>query len=908
MKSKSYRILMPRELRIITLLLVFFTNSALATKIVVFSTSNDGPGTLRAAVEVSNLGFADTIQFDPSLNGRSFDVRTGIFIQKRVAIIGNGQNQTFIEGTDLFADFGIFVIENGTLYDSIDVRIQDLTIFNHKLTTNPIPIFENGAAIHNSDEVNLLMKNVTILGCIITNGGGAIYNSGNLEMIDCILKDNVVRGNPGGGALYNAGGTANISNTVFSNNWAWRRGGAIYNTGTITLMKTVLLENKADAPSGTSEGGAGLYNDGVMYISDSEIKGNTTDWNSAGIKNEGDLTVDRTYITGNMGDQSGGGILNLEDGHLILRNSVISGNRAGAIGGGLYNSGNAAMAEVINSTIAGNIVLLGQERGGGFYQDGGGTTMLTNSIIAENTANTEGPDLFNSNGIVMFNGSNIFGSTPHNVPAGWTEADPKFIISVPTAPSSEGDLRLGCGSIALDMGTADTTNLGLGLLDIGGLPRIANNRIDIGAHERPVLPTNPTVTNINDAGPGSLRLLAELTCEGDTIMFDPSTDGDTIKLSSGELLLSKKLTLLGNNTTNTIIDGTGSSRIFHIPGDDTIRIEGLTIQNGEVALGAGILNQSGLLTCSKVKIQNNDASRFGGGIYGADGSRIFLEDSFIIGNNGDEAGGLYIEPGCFVKCNRSVFSKNATRIGDGSAILNRGVLHAHNSVVSDNLGSSAFGNSDEGTVVLINFTMAGNGPGNTQSGALENGGTLELTNSIIANNSNLDLTLGFNSGAIIDNGFNLIGDTNSSTIAQLTHPNTQIGIDPNFIRVATPGDAEPSDLRLWCSSPAIDAGTPDTTGLNIGGVDVIGLTRIVNERIDIGAYEYFSDQLPAELILNNSATVKAFEAAKSIRAIGSIDDNDYTFRAEQSVILDRNFNLEQSDTLEVLVDKCEEGF
>ena len=39
-------------------------------------------------------------------------------------------------------------------------------------------------------------------------------------------------------------------------------------------------------------------------------------------------------------------------------------------------------------------------------------------------------------------------------------------------------------------------------------------------------------------------------------------------------------------------------------------------------------------------------------------------------------------------------------------------------------------------------------------------------------------------------------------------------------------------------SPCIDAGNPDTTGLNLPEIDLDGNPRIVNGRIDMGAYEW----------------------------------------------------------------------
>lgn len=51
-------------------------------------------------------------------------------------------------------------------------------------------------------------------------------------------------------------------------------------------------------------------------------------------------------------------------------------------------------------------------------------------------------------------------------------------------------------------------------------------------------------------------------------------------------------------------------------------------------------------------------------------------------------------------------------------------------------------------------------------------------------------------------------------------------------------DASAGDFRLLAGSPGIDAGTPDTTGLGLPTTDIAGNSRISNDRIDVGAFEY----------------------------------------------------------------------
>lgn len=64
----------------------------------------------------------------------------------------------------------------------------------------------------------------------------------------------------------------------------------------------------------------------------------------------------------------------------------------------------------------------------------------------------------------------------------------------------------------------------------------------------------------------------------------------------------------------------------------------------------------------------------------------------------------------------------------------------------------------------------------------------------------------------------------------VTHTN-DVTLDPKF------ADAGTGDFTLQLASPAIDAGDPKTTVADAGALDCRGNPRVVNGRIDIGAYE-----------------------------------------------------------------------
>jgi len=53
------------------------------------------------------------------------------------------------------------------------------------------------------------------------------------------------------------------------------------------------------------------------------------------------------------------------------------------------------------------------------------------------------------------------------------------------------------------------------------------------------------VLNTNGSGPGSLREVIALAGDGDTILFDSNLNGQTITLTSGQLTITKNLTIDG---------------------------------------------------------------------------------------------------------------------------------------------------------------------------------------------------------------------------------------------------------------------------------------------------------------------------------------------------------------------------
>jgi hypothetical protein len=107
-----------------------------------------------------------------------------------------------------------------------------------------------------------------------------------------------------------------------------------------------------------------------------------------------------------------------------------------------------------------------------------------------------------------------------------------------------------------------------------------------GLEERALLSVL-TVTNNSDDGSGSLRQRIAAAQPGDVIQFSPLLDGDTITLTSGEIVPQCSLTIQGPGPNLLTISGNNSSRIFDVH-SVSLSISGLTLGNGQSPSGSAI--------------------------------------------------------------------------------------------------------------------------------------------------------------------------------------------------------------------------------------------------------------------------------------------------------------------------------
>jgi len=117
--------------------------------------------------------------------------------------------------------------------------------------------------------------------------------------------------------------------------------------------------------------------------------------------------------------------------------------------------------------------------------------------------------------------------------------------------------------------------------------------------------TPNVVTNTADDGCGSLREQIANATNGSTITFNSSLMNQTITLTSGEIDISKNLTLQGPGMLNLNISGNNTSRIFHLFQGNNFNITGLTLKDASAPTDGGAIFAEGILTLQYISLQNN---------------------------------------------------------------------------------------------------------------------------------------------------------------------------------------------------------------------------------------------------------------------------------------------------------------
>ena len=412
-----------------------------------------------------------------------------------------------------------------------------------------------------------------------------------------------------------------------------------------------------------------------------------------------------------------------------------------------------------------------------------------------------------------------------------------------------GDFRLTYGSACINAGMPDISALGLPSVDLQGLPRVLDGRIDMGAFEYYPVPVVEMYDTI---------------CEGSEIVFFDSvynTEGRYVHHTSENVTLDTLYVLLlqvypvctltGAPIRYVTQNGNGDGSSWaNAMGDLQAAMDSAALVQGDVWVAQGSYLGDG--TSENAFIVPDGVHVYGSFAgdepedydlslrnYAAhptilDGQHtqrtVYHEwswgavpvlDGFIIQNGHSDYGGNVNGGNPRLVVNNSII-RDGHSDGEAGGLSN---VTIHNSLIINNTASywaSAIKECD-----AYNCNLVGNI-------ASENGYTTlwcSLTNCILWKNiGNPEYGSSTTYSAI--EGQDVWGDGN----ILLAHNNDGISPDSNYVRFVDPGN---SDFRLAYGSACINAGTPDTSALGLPSVDLQGLPRVLDGWIDMGAYEYY---------------------------------------------------------------------
>ncbi len=325
--------------------------------------SNNGPVNLTDSTIASNtaqLGGGLTL----NLAAAQLTINNGQFLNNKALLINS------FTGGALNIGFGSAIMHSGLISGNTAFRGAGAVINSGSFTLNGGTVTDNesdyGAAFYVRNPSALLTINE---GTINSNrsvaaifGGGALY----IFQGQAVQNGGAINGNTAvnlGGAMEVRQGGFTMNGGTISGNSAGNWGGAIYNDmGTITITNGTLTNNNSALGGGAIATGADSHN----LIRQSVIYTNTSPAQTGGaILNTGTLTLTNVTLSDNLANV-GGALQN--EGTATLTNVTVYENTAVSSGGGLNENGGTL--NVVNSLIAGNSAPTGADCAGTIVSQG----------------------------------------------------------------------------------------------------------------------------------------------------------------------------------------------------------------------------------------------------------------------------------------------------------------------------------------------------------------------------------------------------------------------------------------------------------------------------------------------------------------------------------------------------------
>ncbi len=735
-------------------------------------------------------------------------------------------------------------------------------------------------ALNNSGLVSI--SNVEIIGNMSYNGGAILFSNSNLDLENVQFLNNVSTNtggsNGGSGIRMVEGSEVSILNSSFQNNRSSRWGGAILSLQSkLTIVGCNFLDN-----FGNQLGGA-IYAQGDTL----SIMGSTFADNRNNLTANGE-SGGAVYVTGTVteivnsefhdnGSRGAGGALRVDGANasLELSNSefnsnYVPGGTAG--GGGLFISSNVPVVQITGTSFVENSTT-GSFGGGAIFKQGSNEWLIEDCIFESNFAGGfgNGGSIFNQSPLTILNSTftadsttGSGGSLDQNSQARLTIIGSSF--SNCSASSSGGAIiHRAAGDTIIIQNTVFSGNSAFS----GGALYFQGT----GAQVRQITDSEFTDNSADRAGAifhtGSSGLYQNISINnlysGNTAIGTSRSGGAIEYFISPQSSIYDECQFIGNSVVSGTSDGGaiyGSGLIVTNStfSENTSGRNGgaLSIATSEVLNSSFIANAAGNDGGGIYhrNIANNflivDGSTFSGNQAGSDGGGLHIlspeglvANSMFTDNNANVGGGIRIA-GDVTLINCKISGNSATATGGGISNWSTGtVLISGCEITGNSAGINGGGYSDDWgvgntDVSFINTTLASNTAGGDGGAIFNRSDIAKMTNSIVWGNNSGIFNSGGTASIAVDHSIVEGGITPCDNC-----PGGDGDIDPLFVEQIShsfaPADSGNYELR-FCS-PAINAGDPDTSGLNLPELDLLGNNRIKGDTIDMGAYEFQGDSI-----------------------------------------------------------------
>ncbi|MBQ7159809.1 MAG: InlB B-repeat-containing protein [Treponema sp.] len=663
--------------------------------------------------------------------------------------------------TDNGAYSGGGVYNLGTLYmygtAAIGNKTQTATVYS-----NPANTSDDGGGIYNggklylgysqyvSESENMPKEWTGFIQYNYSWRGGAIKNveTGEMVMNSGTIAHNEAANNSNayGAGIYNLGSFLMTGGTIELNRTEGSNGGGVYNAnssatsyGTFTFKGGTIKNNYAKSGYGVNGDGAGVYNNGVMYVYGDALIGDdsqtTMATNSSG---ESDISV----TCSNLADGNGGGIYVGSSGKLYMGysryvdetdntpatwNKGICYNYSKSGGGGLsFAYGSSVVVRMNSGTIANNGA---DKKGGAIYIQGDGLTIGGSATIPAGTEEVKQSICYSSSyslniadSLSAVKAASMYlipsdnGSTS-SVATGYSTYKP--LITLTAAATTAGLTIDGIKEKFVvepftDPTTSIVTNWTVGS-DGKATQKTSNLYVSASGSE-----TNDGLSSSTPL-PSITSAISKINAQNDStkdyiITLDGEITGaQVIEDPTGGKIKANTIKIVGKSTsTSTLVDiinasGSGTGSALAIKTTVPVTLRQIVIKGGHgTQIGSG-----------------GDAKLAGGGLFLGEGAAVSFENYATVTENTAGAGaGVYISKDAKFVMNykTKVCNNTASHYGAGIYVANGGYLKT-----IAGSGSDIYENSLENSDTTV--TVKGGGI------YLEGGATLEQLGTYVRNNS-----------------------------------------------------------------------------------------------------------------------------------------------------------------------------